>query len=84
MRALRDFMFAEVYLGAPARREHAKIARVVGTLFHHFADNPEVLPPARGQADVAQRVTDHVAGMTDRYAVRTFTALSVPAPFEAA
>jgi dGTPase len=82
MTALRDFMFAEVYMGAAARREHAKIERVVSTLFHHFADHPEALPPVRGEAGLHQRVTDHVAGMTDRYAVRAFAALSVPAPFE--
>jgi dGTPase len=82
MAALRDFMFAEVYMGAAARREHAKIERVVSTLFHHFADHPEALPPVRGEAGLHQRVTDHVAGMTDRYAVRAFAALSVPAPFE--
>jgi dGTPase len=32
-------------------------------------------------ADHAQRVTDYLAGMTDRYAVRSFTALAVPASF---
>jgi dGTPase len=76
-------MFAQVYMGAAARHEHAKIDRVVSTLFHHFADDPEALPAARGDACLAQRVTDHVAGMTDRYAVRAFAALSVPVPFEA-
>ncbi|HEV2820060.1 MAG TPA: deoxyguanosinetriphosphate triphosphohydrolase [Solirubrobacteraceae bacterium] len=82
MADLRDFMFAHVYLGEAARREHAKIERVVSTLFHHFADHPDALPAVRGEASLAQRVTDHVAGMTDRYAVRVFKRLSVPAPFE--
>ncbi len=54
----------------------------MSTPFHHFADHAQALPPARGEADLAQRVTDHVAGMTDRYAVRAFTRLSVTAPFE--
>ncbi len=84
MTALRDFMFAEVYMGETARREHAKIERVVATLFHRYADRPGELPDGRGapDADLAQRVTDYVAGMTDRYAVRVFTGLSVPQPFE--
>ncbi|HEV2753047.1 MAG TPA: deoxyguanosinetriphosphate triphosphohydrolase, partial [Solirubrobacteraceae bacterium] len=84
MTALRDFMFAEVYMGETARREHAKIERVVATLFHRYADRPEELPDGGGapDADLAQRVTDYVAGMTDRYAVRVFTRLSVPQPFE--
>ena len=32
-------------------------------------------------ADLAQRVTDWLAGMTDRYCIRAFEALSVPEAF---
>lgn len=83
MGALREFMFAEVYLGAQARAEHAKIETVVGTLFRHFADHPDEIPDAGGApgADVVQRVTDYVAGMTDRYCIRVFEDLSVPDAF---
>ncbi len=83
MAALRAFMFDEVYLGDSARREHAKAEGVVSTLFHHFADHPEQLPDDGGApgAALAQRVTDYVAGMTDRYAVRAFTDLRVPRAF---
>jgi dGTPase len=83
MSALRDFMFEHVYLGAAARREHAKIERVVRTLFEHFADDPARLPDGGGApgADLGRRVTDYVAGMTDRYCIRAFEALSVPEAF---
>ena len=83
MAALRDFMFAEVYLGPAARAEHAKIDTVVGTLFRHYADHPEELPDGGGApgADMAQRVTDYVSGMTDRYCIRVFEDLSVPDAF---
>jgi len=83
MAALRAFMFEHVYLGAAARQEHSRIERVIRTLFHHYASDPSLLPDAGGApgADHAQRVTDYLAGMTDRYAVRAFTALSVPASF---
>jgi dGTPase len=83
MGELRDFMFERVYLGPAARREHGKIDRVVRTLFEHFADDPARLPDAGGApgADLGQRVTDYVAGMTDRYCIRAFEALSVPAAF---
>jgi dGTPase len=81
--ALREFMFDRVYLGPAVRAEQAKIELVLRTLFAHFADDPSRLPDEGGApgADHAQRVTDYVAGMTDRYAVRTFEALSVPASF---
>jgi dGTPase len=83
MDALRTFMFDRVYLGPAARREHAKIERVVRTLFDHYADDPLRLPDGGGSpdADVAQRVTDYIAGMTDRYCIRAFEALAVPESF---
>ena len=83
MGALRDFMFEHVYLGPVARREHAKIAIVVRTLFEHYAEHPELLPDGGGarDADDAQRVTDYLAGMTDRYCIRAYTALTVPDAF---
>jgi dGTPase len=83
MDALRTFMFDRVYLGAAARREHAKIERVVRTLFDYYAEDPLRLPDGGGVpgAGVAQRVTDYIAGMTDRYCIRAFEALAVPESF---
>ena len=82
MDALRSFMFAEVYLGEAARREHAKVEAVIRRLFEHYVERPELLPPG-GDGDLSQRVTDYVAGMTDRYAVRAYTELMVPRGFAA-
>jgi dGTPase len=79
MSALRDFMFEHVYLGQIARREHAKIERVVRFLFDHFCAHPEALPPSGD--DLARRVTDYIAGMTDRYCIRTYQELAVPRAF---
>ena len=83
MTALRAFMFEEVYLGEAARQEHSRIERVIRTLFEHYASDPALVPDGGGApgADHAQRVTDYLAGMTDRYAVRAFEELSVPASF---
>jgi dGTPase len=83
MSELRAFMFERVYLGGEARREHSRIERVLRTLFEHYASDPALLPDGGGApgADHAQRVTDYIAGMTDRYAVRAFQSLSVPASF---
>jgi dGTPase len=79
MDALRTFMFDHVYLGPAAREEHQRIHRVVSTLFHHYADHPQELPP--GDGELAQRVTDWIAGMTDRYCLRAFRELAVPRAF---
>jgi dGTPase len=83
MDALRDFMFERVYLGPAVRAEHARIAGVLRRLFEHYVADPELLPgstPA-GEAELAERVTDYLAGMTDRYCIRAYTDLQVPQAF---
>ncbi len=81
MSALRAFMFERVYLGPEATREHAKIDLVIRTLFDHFCTNPEELPGSSPGGELADRVTDHLAGMTDRFCIRAFEDMSVPASF---
>jgi dGTPase len=82
MAALRDFMFERVYLGPAVRAEHEKIAAVVRRLFEHYVEHPELLPAAgAGEEDLARRVTDYLAGMTDRYCIRAYTELQVPQAF---
>jgi dGTPase len=83
MDALRTFMFDHVYLGEAARREHARIERVIRTLVDHYAALPDGPPDNGGApgADLPQRVTDYIAGMTDRYCIRAFTQLTVPDAF---
>jgi dGTPase len=79
MDRLRAFMFDRVYLGAAARAEHPRIQRMLRALFAHYAENPPpALVPGAGEAE---RLTDWLAGMTDRFAVRTFAELSVPRGF---
>ncbi len=85
MSALRDFMFERVYLGPAVRAERRRIARVVRRLFEHYVEHPQELPggveAGEEGRELAQRVTDYVAGMTDRYCIARFTALEVPQAF---
>jgi dGTPase len=87
MSALRDFMFERVYLGPAVRAEHAKISAVVRRLFEHYVEHPELLPGGSDgegsgtQEELARRVTDYLAGMTDRYCIREYTELQVPRAF---
>ena len=79
MDRLRDFMFERVYLGHSTRREAGRVERMLTALFDHYAAEPP--PPLTPVADEAERVTDWVAGMTDRYAVRAFEDLALPRGF---
>jgi len=84
MDALRSFMFERVYLGPAATAEHAKIHGVIRALFDHYCDHPEEIPDSIPPGPVARRVTDYLAGMTDRFCIRAFEALSVPSAFASA
>ncbi|MEA2445698.1 MAG: dGTPase, partial [Thermoleophilales bacterium] len=81
MARLRAFMFERVYLGPEARREHPRIEMVLRTLFDHYCEHPDALPPGVDGASPAERVTDYLAGMTDRFCIREFEALAVPRSF---
>jgi dGTPase len=79
MLRLRKFMFERVYLGEEARSEHERVQRTLRLLFDHYLDHPEEIPD-RGPAgdDDAQRATDWIAGMTDRFCIATFRRLALP------
>jgi len=81
MTELRDFMFERVYLGPEATREHAKIRLVIRSLFDHYCAHPEEIPASIPAGDLPRRVTDYIAGMTDRFCIRRFEALTVPVAF---
>jgi dGTPase len=81
MTELREFMFARVYLGPEATREHEKIRGVVRSLFDYYCAHPDEIPASIPAGELPRRVTDYLAGMTDRFCVRTFEALSVPVSF---
>jgi dGTPase len=78
MLRLRKFMFDRVYLGEAARGEQERARGAIRGLFDHYMRHPEELPPSEPCAGDCQRVADYVAGMTDRYCIARFAALTVP------
>jgi len=76
MDRLRTFMFDRVYLAAAAQREHPRIERMLRALFAHYAESPTPLL-VEGATEI-ERIVDYLAGMTDRFAIRVFSELSVP------
>ena len=67
MLSLRSFMFERVYLGPEAQAQHGHAHEIVRAIFDDLAAHPGKLPERGG--DLADRITDHVAGMTDRFAL---------------
>jgi dGTPase len=78
MLLLRKFMFERVYLGAEARSEHERVQRTLRGLFDHYTQHPDEIPEGAAGADEIQRITDYIAGMTDRFCIATFKRLALP------
>jgi dGTPase len=86
-RELKRFLFQSLYRHPKVMSMTDKAATVVSYLFAHFMAHPEELPPNPAWLPVyslenpmaadndipmqARRVTDYVAGMTDRFAAKT-------------
>ena len=67
MLSLRAFMFEHVYLGPQVGPEHRRAHDVVEAIFGRLVKEPDLVPP--GYGDLADRITDYVSGMTDRFAL---------------
>ena len=65
---LRAFMFERVYLGPGAAEQRRTASETVERMVTHFVEHPGDLPADR-PGDLAERITDYVAGMTDRFAL---------------
>ncbi|MDD4169556.1 MAG: deoxyguanosinetriphosphate triphosphohydrolase [Desulfotomaculaceae bacterium] len=79
---LREFLFKNVYLGAGAKREGARARHIIQHLFYKFKECPGVLPGkylARTKTGDTQRAAcDYIAGMTDRFAIKTYQKYFLP------
>jgi dGTPase len=71
-------MFERVYLGPEARSEHERVKRTVRGLFDHYMEHPREVPEGTPGTDLVQRVTDYLAGMTDRYCIAMFRRIALP------
>jgi dGTPase len=76
-RALKDFLFANMYRCGPVLRETDLARGIVTELFERLMASPDRLPEewreqSRGldEAGLARLVADYIAGMTDRYATQ--------------
>ncbi len=85
MEELKAFLFERVYVGSKAKKEEAKAIKLLMTLYTHYLEHPEELPPEyRAREEVRSvRVIDYIAGMTDRFALKEYERLFLPRSWEA-
>jgi len=82
---LRSYLFETVYPRALSQAGGERIRQLLTQLMEHYLAHPEDLPASpesagggTGRQELIRAVTDHVAGMTDRYAQRLFSELFMP------
>jgi dGTPase len=75
-KAVKRFLFARVYRHEDVLAVRRLVSRIVKDLFERFLAAPELMPrpwndglDRLGEDEVARRVCDYIAGMTDRYAI---------------
>lgn len=81
-RELKDFLFSKLYRHYRVVRMQVKAERIVTDLFNAYLAEPLILQdhiqqwiPARG---LERTICDHIAGMTDRYAIEEHARLHDP------
>ena len=86
MLKLRAFLFDNVYANQLHAKERSKIQGMLKLMFDHFLTEPGRLPPeirASFDKNPNMAVADYIAGMTDRFAAKTFKEIFIPASWEA-
>ncbi|MBH0238875.1 deoxyguanosinetriphosphate triphosphohydrolase [Methylobrevis sp. L22] len=75
-KALKGFLFRRVYRHPDVIRVRSRADRIVRDLFARYMAHPEAMPadwhcdPATmSETEIARRIGDYIAGMTDRFAV---------------
>ena len=84
MDKLRTFMFENVYHNDKVKRDEEleKVEIIITELYNYYIKHPDQLSEDYqkmiGDFGINEAVKDQIAGMTDRYAIDTFTRLFIP------
>ncbi len=81
--ALKKFLMSNMYRHSTVNRMTANAQKIVGRLFDFYLKSPSCLPEKHAERaakisepqELATLVSDYVAGMTDRYAIKEFEEL---------
>lgn len=78
-----DFMFKNVYLNSTAKAEESKVSNIISGIWEYYVDHPEKLPDEYAviaeNEGLQRAVCDYVSGMTDKYAISTYSQIFIPA-----
>ena len=80
---LREFMYDSVYKNPVAKKEEGRAKLLIGNLYDYYLVHNEALPEElqklieKGESE-ERVVCDHIAGMTDRFAIAKFEEIYIP------
>ncbi|MCE3255323.1 MAG: dgt [Rickettsiaceae bacterium] len=79
--SLKQFLMKNMYRHHKVNRMTASAHKIVGGLFDFFIDRPGCLPenhqvPGSNKTDLAIAISDYIAGMTDRFAIKEYESLN--------
>ncbi len=77
---LRQFLFDNVYSSQVAKAEEHKAVEMIEFLYRYYTEHPDRIPEEfrRMDSTVSQKTVDYISMMSDNYAVRCFTDITVP------
>jgi dGTPase len=79
---LRTFMYDNVYTNPTAKSEEVKVEKMLEDMYETFLKTPALLPDLyrmiASSEGVERAVVDYISGMTDGFAIRTYTDMYIP------
>ncbi len=81
---LHDFLYDAVYTNPTAKGEEGKAEAMLEQLYHYYVKHPDRMLMGYDYAEICRSESperaacDHIAGMTDRYAINDYKGLFIP------
>ena len=79
---LHEYMFSNVYTNPECKGEEIKAVKLIEELYDYFCNHPDELPEElkiiAEEEGKERAVCDYIAGMTDGYAIETFSRIFIP------
>jgi dGTPase len=86
IRALRSWLFENVYQAESVQSEFNKASHLLHELFHYFCDKQDIFMRYGGRRftgdSLEVSVADFIAGMTDRFALSLYRECFLPQPWK--
>ena len=83
---LRSFLFERVYQDKAFRDEEQRANMMLSSLYNYYKSKPELLPEFNKSElqsyDIDTVLCDYISGMSDTFAVKTFSEIFIPKKWE--